>query len=138
MLVVEDDEDLRLMIARVLRHEGYEVREAADGLEALDRCDPMPDVILADLMMPRLDGEEFLRELRSRHPELSVPIVLITASSVREEVAARLAVTASVAKPFEIYELMDLVREMAPIGRPSSLPPTRPSRSGSSNPPSNT
>ncbi|MCB9621294.1 MAG: response regulator [Sandaracinus sp.] len=59
VLIVEDDPDLRRLIVRLLEHDGFSVRAAADGREALDALEPMPDVIVADLMMPDLDGEQF-------------------------------------------------------------------------------
>ncbi|MCB9604199.1 MAG: response regulator transcription factor [Sandaracinus sp.] len=113
VLIVEDDPDLRRLIVRLLEHDGFSVRAAADGREALDALEPMPDVIVADLMMPDLDGEQFLVELRSRFPEARPAIVLVSASAIREQVADRLEVDASLSKPFDTAELRDVVRELA-------------------------
>ncbi len=117
VLVVDDDADLRRMIGRLLQHHGYEVRLAADGAEALAACEEtLPDAIIADLMMPNLDGEAFLVQLRERHPSHQAAIVLLTASALRSEVADRIQVSAALAKPFDTRELQELVREL--IGDP--------------------
>lgn len=112
VLIVDDDPDLRRLIARLLEHDGFVVRLACDGRQALESLDPMPDVIVADLMMPELDGQQFLIELRTRHPEARPAIVLVSASAIREQVADRLEVDASLSKPFDTQELRDLVREL--------------------------
>lgn len=113
VLIVEDDPDLRRLIVRLLEHDGFAVRAAADGRQALESLDPMPDVIVADLMMPELDGEQFLIELRSQHPNARPAVVLVSASAIREEIAARLEVDASLSKPFDTTELRELVRALA-------------------------
>jgi CheY-like chemotaxis protein len=80
VLVVDDDEDVRTSITELLSSEGYDVASAANGLEALDliRDRGRPAVILLDLMMPIMDGHEFLAR---RYAEIAhVPVVLITAA----------------------------------------------------------
>lgn len=67
VLVVDDDDGVRLLFLGILEDEGCEVRAAADGLDALDRCsERLPDLILLDLQMPRLDGVGFLEALHTR------------------------------------------------------------------------
>ncbi|HJL44736.1 MAG TPA: response regulator, partial [Polyangiaceae bacterium LLY-WYZ-15_(1-7)] len=112
VLVVDDDPDLRRMIGRLLEHEGFDVRLAEDGQAALGHLEPMPDVIVADLMMPQLDGEGFLLELGRRYPDASPQVVLLSASAIRDDVARRLGVVASLDKPFDTVALVDLVREL--------------------------
>lgn len=104
------------MIGRLLEHDGFLVRFASDGLDALDQLDPMPQVIVADLMMPGMDGEAFLLTLRERHPDARPAIVLLSASAIRDEVAARVGVDATLAKPFDTSELRELIRELAGNG----------------------
>lgn len=110
ILVVEDDPDLAKMLARILTHEGYEVATCADGAEALRHLDDHPvDLLVTDLMMPGMEGEEMLLELRRRRSSPMVPVILVSASAVREQVANRLKVEASLSKPFDTEELVQLV-----------------------------
>jgi CheY-like chemotaxis protein len=113
VLIVEDDPDLRRLMVRLLEHDGFVVRAAADGRQGLEALEPLPDVIVADLMMPDLDGEQFLVELRSRYPNARPAVVLVSASAIREEIATRLEVDASLSKPFDTAELRELVRALA-------------------------
>jgi CheY-like chemotaxis protein len=85
-LVVEDDADTREMLRRNLEKNGWEVAQADNGLVALCRVlERAPSVILLDLMMPEMDGFEFVRELRQRDPGRNIPIVVITARHLTEE-----------------------------------------------------
>ena len=113
VLIVEDDPDLRRLMVRLLEHDGFVVNPVADGRQGLATLEPMPDVIVADLMMPELDGEQFLMELRSRFPNARPKVVLVSASAIREEVAGRLEVDATLPKPFDAEELREVVRALA-------------------------
>lgn len=110
VLLVEDSSDLRHLFARVLKGNGFEVCEAANGREALD-CLPgfVPDVILTDLMMPELSGFELIRRLRAIPTMAAVPIVAMTASATADaEREARQAGAADLlAKPFDSRALLD-------------------------------
>ncbi|MAQ17822.1 MAG: hypothetical protein CMN30_23875 [Sandaracinus sp.] len=108
VLVVEDDLDLAKMVCRMLGHDGYAVASVTDGEAALEHIATHPvDLLITDLMMPGMEGEELLLELRRRHDRL--PVILLSASAVREQVADRLKVDASLGKPFETDELRQLV-----------------------------
>ena len=77
VLIVDDDADLRDDLREVLARQGYETAAAADGQEALEKLESwFPDVIVTDLMMPRLDGFELLRTLRQRGPV--IPAIVLT------------------------------------------------------------
>jgi CheY-like chemotaxis protein len=79
VLITEDNEDLSLIYSTKLASEGYNVVTAGDGKEAFDRIrEQMPDIILLDIIMPRMDGLEFLRKAR-KEPDLEhIPIVIMT------------------------------------------------------------
>jgi PAS domain S-box-containing protein len=110
VLVVDDDETLRELIADTLRGEGYRLMTARDGLEALDRVEAEPPaLILLDWMMPRLDGAGFATELRRRFPEVAVPILVMTAGGVAQARAASIDADGFIAKPFELDLLLDQV-----------------------------
>jgi DNA-binding NtrC family response regulator len=77
VLVVDDDPEVRTLLSRRLRRAGYIVEEAGDGLEALGVVGKaVPDVVVTDMAMPRLDGLGLLKELRNRDPEL--PVIVLT------------------------------------------------------------
>ncbi len=80
VLVVEDEEDLRGLLRRILEREGYAVTEAENGRAALARArEAPPGLILLDLMMPEMDGFEFVTELRGQVWGRSIPIIVVTA-----------------------------------------------------------
>jgi CheY-like chemotaxis protein len=94
ILVVEDDGDLREGLLIVLRHEGHRVVAAADGLDAwqeLHEAQELPELLILDLMMPRMDGQTF-RERQLAQPRLaSIPTLVITARAVDAALRASLA-----------------------------------------------
>jgi CheY-like chemotaxis protein len=86
VLVVDDDDALRAIVRRALENDGWSVADAADGRAALDALeDERPDVILLDLMMPKMTGFEFLAELRGRPEWDRTAVVVITAKDLTEE-----------------------------------------------------
>jgi CheY-like chemotaxis protein len=80
VLVVDDDAEIRSLVARTLRRDGYTVVEAGDGLEALDVAGRLlPDLVVLDMTLPGIDGVEVARQLKA-HPVLaSVPVVALSA-----------------------------------------------------------
>ncbi|MCA1568150.1 MAG: response regulator [Acidobacteria bacterium] len=90
-LVVEDDEATRALLVRVLEQEGWRVREAANGRVALAQvAEELPQLILLDLMMPEMDGFEFVQELHKLPGARSIPVVVITAKDITLEDRLRL------------------------------------------------
>jgi CheY-like chemotaxis protein len=86
VLVVEDDPHTRGWLSRILREDGWEVAEAENGLVALGRMSiAHPDLILLDLLMPEMDGFEFVEELRQHEETRHLPIVVLTAADLSEE-----------------------------------------------------
>jgi len=82
ILVVDDDPDLRRQLRGLLEKDGWVVDEAADGREALDRLAARPSLVLLDLLMPNVDGFEFLAEFRQREEFRSVPVIVLTAKDL--------------------------------------------------------
>jgi CheY-like chemotaxis protein len=112
VLLAEDDSDIRDVLAEVLRGEGYDVLEAANGLEALKLAvETPPDIVVTDLMMPMMDGRALIGELKSRDGLSSVPIIVITAYRGRAE---GLAADRTLPKPFDLDELTATIRELSP------------------------
>ena len=91
ILIVDDDPDVRTLLRRMLEREGYRVAEAEHGRAALVRlAHGLPGVILLDLMMPEMDGFEFLVELRRHETAHAVPVVVVTAKELTDEDRRRL------------------------------------------------
>lgn len=114
ILVVEDEADLRRMLMQMLAIVG-EVSSAVDGLEAYERLTGgfVPDVIVTDLMMPRMDGLTLATKLKT-HPTLArVPVVMLTAKTGAKDVIAGINAGARhyVTKPFKTDELVGKVRK---------------------------
>jgi two-component system, OmpR family, response regulator MprA len=112
VLVVEDDADIADVLRRSLRNEGYEVRTSADGVEALDVAAAfIPDLIVLDLGLPRLDGVEVCRRLRD---DGDVPILMLTARAELEDRVTGLDSGADdyLVKPFERQELLARIRAL--------------------------
>jgi DNA-binding response OmpR family regulator len=113
VLVVEDDDEIALALQRSLRMEGYDVRLAGDGVDALDQAHGfLPDVVLLDLGLPTLDGIEVAKELRKR--EEDVAILMLTARDALEDRVAGLDTGADdyLVKPFERQELLARMRAL--------------------------
>ena len=90
-LVIDDEEPAREMLARILGKEGWNVIQAEDGLAAMERMEKRrPDLILLDLMMPKMNGFEFVAELHKHDEWQSIPVVVITARDVTIEDRVRL------------------------------------------------
>lgn len=86
ILIVDDDQGQRLLVRTALEHKGFEVIEAADGVEGCQLYEEYsPDLLLVDLMMPRMDGYELCRELRGHARSVDVPIVVTTG---RDDIAS--------------------------------------------------
>ena len=89
--MVEDDDDTREMMVRTLANDGWTVREAANGRLALDRVgEGVPELILLDLMMPEMDGFEFIAHLRENEAWHGIPVVVLTAKDITAEDHLRL------------------------------------------------
>lgn len=120
VLIVDDDPKIRRILARMLQPEGYEVYEAGDGEEGLAQAEVhRPDVILLDVLMPKLNGFEVCKRLKAKEEFRLTPVVLITGlSDVRDRVAGILAGADDfLSKPFEQTELKARVSSLLRLKR---------------------
>ena len=109
LLVVDDNEANRDMLARRLRRQGYEVETAIDGPQAISKIEQsIPDLVLLDVMMPGMSGLEVLRYLRNLHDRAELPILMATAKTDSEDVVQALAIGANdyVTKPIDFPVLL--------------------------------
>ena len=113
-ILVVDDEPVVVEIAkRKLMERGYEVETAADGIEALDSLKKkIPDLILLDIQMPRMNGYTFIME-KVKVPEYkSIPIIVLTAYGEMEPLFKRHGIKAYLLKPLKLQELIDQVQSV--------------------------
>jgi DNA-binding response OmpR family regulator len=125
VLVVEDDADIADVLVRSLRLEGYDVRLAADGVAALDDAHAfLPDVVILDLGLPRLDGVEVAKQLRR---DDDTPILMLTARDALEARVIGLDAGADdyLVKPFERQELLARIRALLRRRPPRGSAPLR-------------
>ncbi len=111
VLVVDDDPDILEALSEILEAEGFEIRRARNGKEALERLEPDPPrLILLDLMMPVMDGWEFAQRLKQRPKVAAIPIIVLSADRNVSNKAAEIGAVGHLAKPFELNDLLDMVR----------------------------
>jgi DNA-binding response OmpR family regulator len=115
VLVVEDDPDIQRIVSTVLAKD-YEVRSAEDGLAALMAIEGgfKPDLVIADVMMPRLDGMTFVKALKGHPTTATIPVIFLTAKSGPRDVIEGINVGARyyLTKPFKIDDLVTKVRRV--------------------------
>lgn len=113
VLVVDDERTIRDLLAEALLEAGFEVEVASNGVDALTLMQRwVPDAIVLDLMMPRLDGTGFT-ELMRLNPRLAgVPVLLVTAAYGAEQAAEQVGARAWLAKPFELDHLVAEVTQL--------------------------
>ena len=109
-IVVDDDPGIRYFVRLVLAHEGYSVREAVNGKDALEKLGTQPaDLLVTDLMMPDIDGIELIRSVRRNGMAGTIIAISGAIESVYLSVANRLGVDYVLRKPFTIEDLQRLL-----------------------------
>src|SRR5438445_2687113 len=110
VLVVEDDSDIATLLSDILEAEGYVPLSVSDAMGVNEKLDPPPDLVVLDLRLTRAGGaENVLISLRARGMG-NVPVLLLSAANDLPERARALGVTSYLAKPFELEELLGVVR----------------------------
>lgn len=108
VLIADDDEDSRMMLSFVLQEEGWEVYEACNGKEALEKViEEKPDLLILDNRMPELSGVEVYQYLQAEG--INIAVVLATAYGYLDELASSLGVEYFIHKPYEISKLLKMV-----------------------------
>ena len=117
ILLVEDDADIQEAMVDLLREEGFAVRAASHGAEALQLLATpayTPDVILLDLMMPVMDGHEFRRR-QLAHPQwAAIPVVVVSADRNAWEKSQQMHANAFLPKPIDLETLLGTLEQLAP------------------------
>ena len=118
ILVVEDDHDISGLIATTLENEGYLVETAGNGEDALTKvADNIPDAMLVDIMLPRVDGKQLIRACKAQEATSRIPIIVMSAGYDAMH-DAELASLVFMTKPFDIEMLLMLVDDAVSSGTP--------------------
>ncbi len=129
ILLVDDEQSIQTLLSYPLRKDGYEVVQASDGRQALDRFAEQPfDLVVLDVMLPQLDGLEVCRRLRARSP---VPIIMLTAKAeeIDKVVGLELGADDYITKPFSMREFRSRIKaalrraDMQPAPEQETEPP---------------
>lgn len=115
ILIVDDEPNLVLALELLMKREGYEIRAAEDGEKAVEIAEEFrPDLILLDIMMPRMDGYEVCQRLRAMPALRDVAIVMLTAKGreVEREKGLALGADLYITKPFSTREVVRKVKEI--------------------------
>ena len=105
-MVLDDDEQLLALYREVLCDAGYDVTLVKDGMEGLERLGEAPDAFVVDLMMPRIDGCEFIKRIRNTEQFRSKPALVVSAVATKSWSRAACGADGFLAKPFEIEALL--------------------------------
>ncbi|MBN2018899.1 MAG: response regulator [Sedimentisphaerales bacterium] len=115
VLVVDDEVHIVHVVAIKLRNNGYEAIVAGNGAEAYElACKESPDLVVADLMMPVMDGVQLIEKLRSNEQTKDIPVILLTARNfaVTEERQQELRIAQCITKPFSPKELLRTIEDV--------------------------
>lgn len=120
LLLVEDEEADAYLVKRALKHSRFliNLHHALDGVDALaylkDDSTPQPDLILLDLNMPRMNGREFLQELKEDKDLSHIPVVILTTSDIEGDIVSTYQLGASgfITKPVEVTQFLDAIKQL--------------------------
>ena len=111
ILVIDDDPMMLELYREILTREGHQVVIAENGTQGLARSEAKPELVVVDLMMPNLNGYEFIKQLRATEDHLRTPVIAASSLSTGEW-ARRAGADRFLAKPFQSHDLVALVREL--------------------------
>jgi DNA-binding response OmpR family regulator len=127
LLVVEDDPDILRLLDAALTYRGYRVIQARNGEEALAAIQKQhPAIVIADIMMPKIDGFGLIHRLRIRPETRDIPVVFITATFVTRDdrsFALRLGATRFVQKPLDLEQFLGTITDLLKQGLPTLIQP---------------
>ena len=113
ILIVEDEPDLVLMLKARLKSEGYDVYSAFDGIEGIKKTKELrPDLILIDVMMPKLDGYSMAQRLKEDDVTTGIPIIVVTIKDSMETLFRKIGINHYFTKPFKTEELLNTIKNV--------------------------
>jgi len=112
VFIIDDDSDIRELIAQTLSDEGYQVMTCGDGRAALTLIEQhQPALILLDMMMPKMSGWQVMVELKASSYGAHIPVLLVSASRDLDQAARQLGAAGTIAKPFDLDTLINTVAD---------------------------
>ncbi len=113
ILVVDDNQDSRELVIKILKNKGLQLVEAVDGEDAIKKvATERPDLILMDISLPKIDGHEVTRRLKSDKAFAAIPIIALTAHAMKGDMEKAMAAGCEgyIAKPINVHDLYDRIR----------------------------
>jgi len=117
ILVVDDNQDSRELVIKILRAKGYQLIEAVDGEDALEKvAADLPDLILMDISLPKIDGHEVTRRLKQDSRYASIPVIALTAHAMKGDMEKALAAGCQgyISKPINVRDFYDRIKAYLP------------------------
>ena len=114
VLVVDDEPGMVMILSKFLKHNGYDVITASDGLECIAKAESeLPDLILLDNVMPNMDGQTALAKLRTSKETKDIPVIMVTALSDEKNIASaqKGGAVEYVVKPFDYTVLLEKIKQ---------------------------
>lgn len=115
ILIIDDDVGIRMLLSKFLQRQGFETLVAEDGLEGVELAKKNhPDLIMLDVVMPRMDGLTAARLIKFYKPLSEVPIIFLTAKDADKEIelAQEARAEAYITKPFDVRKVIEVVKEL--------------------------
>ena len=114
VLIIDDEQDIQAVIQALLETSEYELDSAENGQVALEKLqgEVKPDIVLLDLMMPKMSGYTLLNELHSRGMHTAFSIIVMSADVFTKQQMDRMGVKAFITKPFDVNELQQMIEAM--------------------------
>jgi len=111
IIIVDDAASTRQMVSLILKEEGYEVIEAVDGKDALEKFNPSVKMVITDLNMPNIDGIELIKRIRANSDYKSIPIIMLSSESEEEKKQESRSAGATdwIDKPVSIRKIIEVV-----------------------------
>jgi two-component system cell cycle response regulator DivK len=113
LLIVDDNQDSRELVVKIMKNKGYQIFEAVDGEDALEKAmAEKPDLILMDISIPKINGYEVTRRLKSQVDFKNIPIIALTAHAMKgdREKALEAGCEGYISKPINVHELPDQIK----------------------------
>lgn len=123
ILVVDDNQDSRELVIKILKGKGHQFVEAVDGEDALKQvAAEQPDLILMDISLPKIDGYEVTRRLKQNNQLASIPVIALTAHAMKGDMEKALAAGCEgyISKPINVRDFYDRIKEFLPIANEQS------------------
>lgn len=112
ILLIEDVADIVTMVLPRLRNQGYEVIVANDGVDGLEKVmTEKPDLIILDVLMPKMDGYTFIKEFKKIGTLEATPVIVLTAQDKLQDIFKQEGIKDYIVKPFEAAELLDAIKK---------------------------